>query len=206
MFIIISIFHFPCSHWGEEFLSSCHVGKCGLCMEHDFSSVLNAAIRYWSTIFKLVLNSWCEIKWWNSEKHRRPENWLLWWRYSVFIPIQVVIYHTEWVPGIFPVLTLKCHLFVSRLSRSLPPMFYVWQPSTASGTSFCSWAKLLWQVWHVPSLCCGCRWDRGRCPGLLFTKKTSSYWYRDSHYKPETVVRPSKVYNGDYHTHQTASF
>ena len=28
-------------------------------------------------------------------------------------------------------------------------------------------------------------------PGLLFTKKTPSYQYRDSHYKPETVVRPS---------------
>ena len=28
-------------------------------------------------------------------------------------------------------------------------------------------------------------------PGPLFTKKTSSYQYRDSHYKPETVVRPS---------------
>ena len=27
--------------------------------------------------------------------------------------------------------------------------------------------------------------------GPLFTKKTSSYQYRDSHYKPETVVRPS---------------
>ena len=28
-------------------------------------------------------------------------------------------------------------------------------------------------------------------PGPLFTKKTPSYQYRDSHYKPETVVRPS---------------
>ena len=27
--------------------------------------------------------------------------------------------------------------------------------------------------------------------GPLFTKKTWSYQYRDSHYKPETVVRPS---------------
>ena len=26
-------------------------------------------------------------------------------------------------------------------------------------------------------------------PGPIFTKKTSSYQYRDSHYKPETVVR-----------------
>ena len=30
--------------------------------------------------------------------------------------------------------------------------------------------------------------------GLLFTKNT--YGYRDSHYEPETVVRPSQVYNG----------
>ena len=28
-------------------------------------------------------------------------------------------------------------------------------------------------------------------PGPLFTKKTPSYQYRDPHYKPETVVRPS---------------
>ena len=28
-------------------------------------------------------------------------------------------------------------------------------------------------------------------PGPLFTKMTPSYQYRDSHYKPETVVRPS---------------
>ena len=28
-------------------------------------------------------------------------------------------------------------------------------------------------------------------PEPLFTKKTPSYQYRDSHYKPETVVRPS---------------
>ena len=32
--------------------------------------------------------------------------------------------------------------------------------------------------------------------GLYSLKKTPSYWYRDSHYKPETVVRPSQVYNG----------
>ena len=41
--------------------------------------------------------------------------------------------------------------------------------------------------------------------GHLFTKKTPSYWYRDSRYKPETVVRPSEVYNGDPYTHKTAS-
>ena len=28
-------------------------------------------------------------------------------------------------------------------------------------------------------------------PGPLFTKKTPSYQYRDSHYKPETAVRSS---------------
>ena len=42
--------------------------------------------------------------------------------------------------------------------------------------------------------------------GLLFTKNMQSYWYRDSHYKPETVVRPSQVYNGDSHTHKTTCF
>ena len=28
-----------------------------------------------------------------------------------------------------------------------------------------------------------------------FSKKTPYYWYRDSHYKAETVVRPSQAYN-----------
>ena len=42
--------------------------------------------------------------------------------------------------------------------------------------------------------------------GPLSTKKTPSCWYRDSHYKPETVVRPSEVYNGDSYTRKTASF
>ena len=41
--------------------------------------------------------------------------------------------------------------------------------------------------------------------GPLFTKKTPSYQYRDSHYKPETVVRPSKVYHGNPYTRKTAS-
>ena len=31
----------------------------------------------------------------------------------------------------------------------------------------------------------------------LFTKKTPSYGYRDPHYKPKTVWRPSQVYNGN---------
>ena len=46
--------------------------------------------------------------------------------------------------------------------------------------------------------------------GPLFTKMTPSYWYqeayRGSHYKPETIVRPSQGYNGDSYTHKTASF
>ena len=41
--------------------------------------------------------------------------------------------------------------------------------------------------------------------GHQFTK-TQSHWYSDSHYKPETVVRPSQVYNGDSYTPKTASF
>ena len=39
-------------------------------------------------------------------------------------------------------------------------------------------------LWHSLSFSC-------IYPGPLFTKKTPSYQYRDSHYKPETVVRPS---------------
>ena len=39
-----------------------------------------------------------------------------------------------------------------------------------------------------------------RNPGPLFTKKTPSYGYRDPHYKPKTVWRPSQVYNGNPHT------
>ena len=41
--------------------------------------------------------------------------------------------------------------------------------------------------------------------GPLFTEKMPSYQYRDSHYKPETVVRPSQVYNGDPYTRKMAS-
>ena len=37
--------------------------------------------------------------------------------------------------------------------------------------------------------------DNGQCvvhiPRHVVIKKTPSYQYRDSHYKPETVVRPS---------------
>ena len=47
--------------------------------------------------------------------------------------------------------------------------------------------------------------DDALAPGPLFTKKTPSYQYRDSHYKPETVVRLSEVYNGDPYTRKTAS-
>ena len=42
-------------------------------------------------------------------------------------------------------------------------------------------------------------------PELLLIK-TPSYSYRDSHYKPETVVRPSQFYNVDSYTRKTASF
>ena len=42
-------------------------------------------------------------------------------------------------------------------------------------------------------------------PGPLFTKKTPSYGYRDPHYKPKTVWRPSHVYNGNPYTDKTAS-
>ena len=34
-------------------------------------------------------------------------------------------------------------------------------------------------------------WTLALRPGPLFTKKMPCYQYRDSHYKPETVVRPS---------------
>ena len=42
-------------------------------------------------------------------------------------------------------------------------------------------------------------------PGPLFTKKTSSYGYRDPNYKPNTVWWPSQVYNGNPYTDKTAS-
>ena len=41
--------------------------------------------------------------------------------------------------------------------------------------------------------------------GPLFTKTTPSYGYRDPHYKPKTVWRPSQVYNGNPYTDKTAS-
>ena len=42
-------------------------------------------------------------------------------------------------------------------------------------------------------------------PGPLFTKMTSSYGYRYPHDKPQTVWRPSQVYNGNPYTDKTAS-
>ena len=41
--------------------------------------------------------------------------------------------------------------------------------------------------------------------GPLLTKKTSPYGYRNSHYKPKTVWRPSQVYNGNAYTNNTMS-
>ena len=41
--------------------------------------------------------------------------------------------------------------------------------------------------------------------GPPVTKKTPSYGYRDPHYKPKTVWRPSQVYNGNPYTDKTAS-
>ena len=51
--------------------------------------------------------------------------------------------------------------------------------------------------------------DKGESvPGSLFTKNTRFYWYmyRDSHYKPDTVVRPPLVYIGNSYTRKTAAF
>ena len=41
--------------------------------------------------------------------------------------------------------------------------------------------------------------------GHLLTKKTSPYGYRNSHYKPKTVWRPSQVYNENAYTNNTMS-
>ena len=41
--------------------------------------------------------------------------------------------------------------------------------------------------------------------GNFAPAETTSEAYRDSHYKPETVVRPSQVYNGESYTRKTAS-
>ena len=41
-----------------------------------------------------------------------------------------------------------------------------------------------------------------RAPSLY---KDRLFWYRDSQYKDETVVRPSHLYNGNLDTSKTAS-
>ena len=43
-------------------------------------------------------------------------------------------------------------------------------------------------------------------PGSLLTNETLFYWYRDACYKPETVIRPSKVYNEDFYIGKTRPF
>ena len=54
-------------------------------------------------------------------------------------------------------------------------------------------------------VCMGCEEAIHVSPRPLYTKKMPSCQYRDSHYKPETVIRPSQVYNGDSYTCKTAS-
>ena len=52
--------------------------------------------------------------------------------------------------------------------------------------------SIMWchdDIWHRKA--CQITGSLSRKPRPLFTKKTPSYQYRDSHYKPETVVRPS---------------
>ena len=47
--------------------------------------------------------------------------------------------------------------------------------------------------------------DNWGISGPLFTKKTPCYQYRDPHYKPKTVWRPSQIYNGNSYTRKTVS-
>ena len=43
-------------------------------------------------------------------------------------------------------------------------------------------------------------------PGILFTKKTQFYRRSNPHYKPKTVWRPSRVYNGNPYTNKRVYF
>ena len=42
--------------------------------------------------------------------------------------------------------------------------------------------------------------------GRLSTAKTSSYWYRDYHYKHDDSLRQPYVYNGDSYTREMTSY
>ena len=67
-----------------------------------------------------------------------------------------------------------------------------WQyPSSPEGWGVKMQVMLLNQaLWKILTVWRQCA-TMAPSPGPLFTKKTPSYQYRDSHYKPERVVRPS---------------
>ena len=56
------------------------------------------------------------------------------------------------------------------------------------------------QLWWMRMICLSLFMTDGCFPVPLFTKMTPSYGYRDPHYKPKTVWRPSQVYNGNHYT------
>ena len=102
-----------------------------------------------------------------------------------------ILYHEEFAP-----ITGHNILYIHKSSR------YDWILSWQCGVQYgvsplciypCTRYFWLWQRRSTKSH--NVAWGNNRCdwlnPAPLFTKKTPSYQYRDSHYKPETVVRPS---------------
>ena len=87
---------------------------------------------------------------------------------------------------------------LSPASYRLSPASYHLSPASVSCVSLVAWnnVKILWyQLGEILRL--------QRDP-WLFTKKTPCYGYRDPHYKPKTVWRPSQVYNGNPYTDKTS--
>ena len=72
--------------------------------------------------------------------------------------------------------------------------------------SFSISAMVIGLILLVVGLVQGVAMTSKHCPGPLFPKKTPSHWYRDSHYKPPMVVRPSQVNNGGSYTRKATSF
>ena len=87
----------------------------------------------------------------------------------------------------------------SLIARFMGP---TWGPSVADrtqvGPMLARWTLLSGFVCVQRNIICE--------PGPVLTKKTPFYWYRHSHYKPGTVLRPSYVYNGDFYAPKSASF
>ena len=152
-----------------------------------------------------------------------------WGMHMVLGPISLTIFHHN--PNVMEI-SFCSH---PNTNKVIATIFGTWHDSWAvvACAKFCcdmitsNWIRAKWNFhriwivmekslvkWVLVVLCCDvvtlsipvdlCDLPK-KNPGPLFTKKTPSYGYRDPHYKPKVVWRPSQLYNGNPYTDKTAS-